>query len=173
MRASLLLLVGLSACGPRPGTVQARWQGPQGPVAFEAKGQGAWCPETRTILVDATKGDDAVGVLWRYAEGGPATGTLELGLPPDTTPMQTPGTAALRYLHLDEVRGYRSISGTVTITGADTTALTGTLTAKMQRVGEVDSTELAMEFHAIPLVRDVTVCVAPPAPPADSATDSL
>ena len=169
MRASLLLLIGLAACGPRPGTVTARWVGSQGPVEFEAPGVGSWCPETRIVLIDATKGDDAVGVLWRYEGEAPATGTLALGLPPDSTPTQTPATAALRYLHLDEVRGYRSITGSVALTAADTVAVTGTLTARMQRVGEVDSTELEMTFHAIPLVRDVTACVAPPAPAADSA----
>jgi hypothetical protein len=170
MRSSLFLLALVAACGPRPGTVQARWQGSQGEIEVRVEGQGSWCPETRTVLIDATQGDDAVGVFWRYPAGGLGPGEVELGLPPDSTGEPAPGSAALRYVHLDETRGYRSVSGTLTLSAADTTAVTGTLAAKMQRVGEADSTDLAMEFHAVPLFRDPTVCVAPPAPRADSST---
>src|SRR6478736_6349898 len=176
MRASVLLLAAVAACGPRPGTVQARWQGATGPGTLDVVGKGTWCPDTRTVLVDATEEDEAVGVFWRYPATGMVAGTLDLGLPTDSTPEQAPGSAALRYVHLDEVRGFRSLSGTMTLTAADSTHVTGTLTARMQRVGEADTTGLEMEFHAIPLVRDVTICVAPPAPPtsrADSTTDSL
>jgi hypothetical protein len=173
MRASVLLLAALAACGPRPGTVQARWETPQGEVKVDVRGKAGWCPETRTILVDATQQDDAVGVFWRYTGGGPVPGALELGPPPDSTGEGAPANAALRYVHLDEIRGYRSLSGTLTLGAADSSAVSGTLTARMQRVGEADTTPLAMEFHAVPLVRDATVCVAPPAPPADSTTDSL
>lgn len=173
MRASVLLLAAVAACGPRPGTVQARWQKATEPGQLDVAGIGAWCPETRTIMVDATDGDDAVGVVWRYPATGLAAGTFALGLPTDSTADAAPGSAALRYVHLDEVRGFRSLTGTLTLTAADSTHVTGTLTAQMQRVGEVDTTGLEMEFHAIPLARDVTVCVAPPPSRADSTTDSL
>ena len=178
MRASVLLLAAVAACGPRPGSVQARWQGATGPGALDVGGTGVWCPETQTVLVDATEGDDAVAVFWRYPATGLVAGTVDLGLPTDSTEERAPGSAALRYVHLDEVRGYRSLSGTLTLTTADTAFVTGTLTARMQRVGEADSTGLEMEFHAIPLVRDPTICVAPPPvptpsePQADRTTDS-
>jgi hypothetical protein len=173
MRASVLLLAAVAACGPRSGSVQARWEGSTGPIELDVAGVGVWCPETRTVLVDATEGDDAVAIFWRYPENGLAAGTVDLGLPTDSTVERAPGSAALRYVHLDEVRGFRSLSGTLTLTAADTTTVTGTVTARMQRVGETDSTGLEMEFHAIRLVRDVTVCVAPPGARADSTTDSL
>ena len=160
MRAHLLFVLALTACGVRPGEVRAHWQGATGPSTMRAVGSAGWCPETRTIVIEATEGDDAVGVVWRYREGGPEVGSVELSPPSDSA--LSSAAAALRYVHLDEVRGYRSVIGTLSITAADTVAVSGTLRGPMSRVGGVDSTTLDMTFHAVPLTRDATVCVAPP-----------
>jgi hypothetical protein len=163
MRVHLLLLGGLAACHPGRGTVDARWLDQAEPLKIVTEGRAGWCPSSGMILVEATEEDRAAAVHWHFDSLGPSSHKLEVPTVPDST--VTGASAVLRYVHLDEVRGYRSLSGELTVESIDSSAVTGRLTAVLQRIGEADSTSLEMSFDRVPLVVDSTLCVAPKAAP--------
>ena len=157
MRMLLCSLVGvLAACGPYAGNAKARWVGTAVDVSLAAPARGGWCPVSRTVLVDAAAGDRATGFKWRFDSLKP--GTYPIGLPGAADSLGSGASAAARYIQLDEIRGYRSINGTMTVTAVDTTKISATVSATLQRVGDPDSIHLTATFHAVPLQRDSTLC---------------
>jgi hypothetical protein len=166
MRAHLLVLGAVTACGLGKGGVDAAWQVAGERHEVTTEGRSGWCPAASMILVEGTEGDRAVGVHWHYDSLVPATWQLE---PPTVADSVVTGaSAAVRYVHLDEVRGYRSLSGELTVTAIDSSTVSGRVTAVLQRVGEPDSTALTMTFDRVPLVVDSTLC-----PPPRLASDTL
>lgn len=165
MRAHLLLLGALAACGPGRGMVNAQWQVGEEQVDFAAPGRAGWCPASGMILVDATESDRAVGVHWHFDSLAPASWALETPTHPDST--VTGASAVMRYVHLDEVRGYQSLSGELTVESIDSQAVSGHLSTTLHHAGESDSTIMTMTFTRVPLVADTTLCVTP-TPAADS-----
>jgi hypothetical protein len=163
MRAHLLVLGALAACGGGRGMVDARWQVGDDDVEVSTEGKGGWCPSTSVILIEGIEGDRAVGVHWHYDSLAPGSFELEPPAGPDSA--VTGASVGARYVHLDEVRGFRSLSGRLTVRAIDSSAVSGSLTAMLQRVGETDSTTLTMTFDRVPLVLDATLCVAPKAVP--------
>jgi hypothetical protein len=169
MRAHFLLLGALTACTPEEGKVTALWQVGGEEIEVAGAGEGKWCPASGRILVDATEGDRAVGVLWHFDSLVPAS--YPLGAPTGTDSGVTGASAAARYVHLDEVRGYRSLSGQLTVKGIDSTRVSGEVTALLQRIGEPDSINMTMIFKGIRLAVDSTVCGIPtPAPDTQSTS---
>lgn len=157
MRMLLCLLVGvLAACGPNAGNAKAHWVGMAVDVSLAAPARGGWCPNSRTVLVEAVSGDRAAGFKWRFDSLRP--GSYPVGLPATGDSLGSGVSAAARYIQLDEIRGYRSINGTMTVTAVDTTRISATVSATLQRVGEPDSVHLTATFHAVPLQRDTTLC---------------
>lgn len=157
MRMLLFSLVGaLAACGPRAGHVKAHWTGTTVDVSLAASARGGWCPARRAVLVDAIADDRATGFSWRYDSLKP--GAYPVGLPASSDSAGSGVSIAARYIQLDEVRGYRSINGTLTVTAVDTTMISARVAATLQRVGEPDSIHYTATFHAVPLQRDSTLC---------------
>lgn len=171
MRAYLLLVGALAACGTGRGKVHAEWQVAGEEKEFSTEGEGAWCASSGRAFVAGLEGDRAVGVHWHFDSLVPATFELEPPTSPDST--VTGASAAARYVYLDEVRGYRSLSGQLAVTKIDSATVSGRLNAIMQQLGQPDSMTLTMTFDRIALVADTTLCVAPK-PATDSlATDTL
>ena len=163
MRAHLLVLGAVTACGLGKGSVDAEWQVAGERHEVTTEGAAGWCAASGMILVEGTEGDRAVGVHWHYDSLAPAVHQLE---PPTSADSAVTGaSAAIRYVHLDEVRGYRSLAGELTVRAIDSATVSGSVTAVMHRVGESDTTVLAMTFDRVPLVADSTLCVAPKAAP--------
>ncbi len=157
MRMLLFSLVGaLTACGPGAGNGRAHWVGTLVDVSLTAPARGGWCPISRTVLVEANAGDRATGFSWRYDSLSP--GVYPVGLPATADSARSGASVAARYIQLDEVRGYRSIVGTLTVTAVDTTAISARVAATLQRVGEPDSIHYTATFHAVALQRDSTLC---------------
>ena len=157
MRMLLFSLVGaLTACGPGAGNAKAHWLGTAVDVSMTAPARGSWCPVSRTVLVEATAGDRATGVSWRFDSLRP--GVYPVGLPATADSAGSGASVAARYIQLDEVRGYRSINGTLTVTSIDTTSISAKVAATLQRVGEPDSIHYTATFHAVRLQRDSTLC---------------
>lgn len=163
MRLHLLLLGGVAACSSGRGMVDARWLDQAEHLEIVTEGRAGWCPSSRMILVEATDEDRAAAVHWHFDSLGPSSYRLEVPTVPDS--VVTGASAVLRYVHLDEVRGYRSLSGELTVESPDSSAVSGRVTAVLQRTGESDSTTLEMSFDRVPLVVDSTLCVAPKAVP--------
>lgn len=150
--------------------VDAQWQVADEHVAVVAEGRAGWCPGSGMVLVDAVDGDRTAGVHWHFDSLAPATYRLEMPTVPEST--VTGASAVVRYVHLDEIRGYRSLSGVLKVERIDSSKVTGEVTSVLQLSGGSDSTALTMTFDRIPLVIDSTLCVAPkPAP--DTLADTL
>ena len=157
MRMLLFTLIGaLGACGPGTGKGEAHWVGTGVDISFAAPAHGGWCASTRTVLVEAIDRDRATGFSWRYDSLRP--GVYPVGLPSTADSTGSGAAIAARYLQLDEIRGYRSIAGTVTVTEVDTTTISAKVAATLQRVGEQDSVHFTATFHAVELRRDSTLC---------------
>ncbi len=157
MRMLLFSLIGaLAACGPGAGNGKAHWVGTAVDVSLAAPARGGWCPTNRTVLVEATAGDRATGFSWRFDSLSP--GVYPVGLPATADPAGSGASVAARYIELDEVRGYRSINGTLTVTAVDTTTISARVAATLQRVGAPDSVHYTATFHAVVLQRDSTLC---------------
>ena len=163
MRSYWLVLGALAACSGGRGVVDARWQVTGEELEIDAPGKGGWCPSYSLILIEATDGDRAVGVRWHYDSLAP--GAWDLEPPTDLDSVVTGASAAVRYVHLDEVRGYRSLSGRLTVRAVDSSTVSGDVTAVLQRIGDADTATLTMTFDRIPLALDATLCVPPRAAP--------
>jgi hypothetical protein len=157
MRMLLLMLVGaLAACGPRAGIGEAHWVGPGVDVALKGKAKGGWCPNSRMVLVEVIDRDRAAGFSWQFDSLRP--GVYPVVLPAEVDSARSGIAVVARYIQLDEVRGYRSLIGTVTVTAVDTLQLTARVAATLQRVGNPDSVRFTAAFRAVPLARDTTLC---------------
>lgn len=157
MRTLLFLSVlGLVACGSKAGSGHARWTGPNVDITVEGKALGGWCAESGMVLVEVSEGDRIAGLAWRadplVADSAP------LNLPNDADTVGTHASTAARYIYLDEVRGYRGITGVARITSADTLAFSATVDGRMQRLGEEDTVHFTATFDRVPLTRDLTLC---------------
>lgn len=159
-RLAFVPLLILFGCGRGRGTVAADWRTLEGPQHFSVEGAAAWCPGRGPILVGGVDGERVAGVVWRT--GTPAAGTYALGLPPlpeDTTPPPA-ASVAFRYIQLDEVRGYQSVSGSLAVTDTAEGRLSGRVDALLQRIGESDTLTMRMEFRGVRLTVDSTLCPA-------------
>jgi hypothetical protein len=157
MRMLLCTLVGaLAACGPRVGNGEAHWVGPGVDIALKGKATGGWCPNSRTILVEAIDKDRSAGFAWQFDSLRP--GVYSVALPAAVDSIRSGISVAARYIQLDEVRGYRGVIGTVTVTAVDTMAISARVAATLQRVGNPDSVHFTATFHAVALARDSTLC---------------
>ena len=157
MRMILCALAGLLAgCGPYAGNAKAHWTGAAVDVALAAPAEGGWCPNSRTVLVDAIDGDRATGFKWQFDSLRP--GTYPVGLPTTSDSLGSGISVAARYIQLDEVRGYRSTNGTMTVTAVDTQTNSAKVPATLQRVGDPDSIHYTATFHRVALQRDTTLC---------------
>jgi hypothetical protein len=154
--ASLSLSAGLAACGSKAGTGTARWEGPGVEVAVEGKALGGWCPASGAVLLEVSDGDRVAGLSWR-ADTLVADSSV-INLPNDADTAGTYASAAARYVYLDEVRGYRGVTGMARVTSADTLAFSATVEARLQRVGEQDTVHFIATFDRVPLSRDETLC---------------
>ena len=163
MRAHLLVLGALAACHPGRGTVDARWLDGADHLDIVAEGRAGWCPASGTIMVEGTDEDRAAAVRWHDDSLKSRSWQLEVPTVPDSA--VTGASAVLRYVHLDEVRGYRSLSGELTVASIDSASVTGRFSALLQRIGEADSVRLTMSFDRVPLMVDSTLCVVAPPPP--------
>ena len=157
MRTLLFLpLLGLAACGSQAESGRARWTGQGVDVEVSGEAQGGWCPESGTVLVEVSADDRIAGLSWRADPLVPDSAPLNL--PNDADTSRTRASAAARYLYLDEVRGYRAVTGTARVTSADTAAFSATVEGRLQRVGDQDTVHFIATFDRVPLVRDVTLC---------------
>lgn len=157
MRALLLLpVLGLAACGPTPGAANARWTGPGVDVAVTGVAKGGWCPASGVVLLEVRDGDRIAGLRWRADSLVADSSVINLPGPADT--IGTFVAVAARYLYLDEVRGYRGVTGWARITSADTLALSASVDGRLQRVGEQDTVHFIAHFDRVPLTRDETLC---------------
>lgn len=150
------LLTLLAGCGLRGGRGSAHWGVDSSAGTLSAPAAGGWCAETRTILVQAAEGDRVVGFVWRYDSLRPDSALLTV--PPPADSQVAGSSAALRFMKNGELRGFRSVGGTLNVTKVDATTIDARLEAKLQRVGRTDSTELTADFRRVPLVRDTTLC---------------
>src|SRR5437868_9302180 len=138
MRMLLFTLVGaLAACGPRAGDGEAHWVGPGVDISLKGKATGGWCPVSRTVLVEVIDQDRAAGLSWQFDSLRP--GVYPVVLPAEADSVRSGIAVVARYIQLDEVRGYRSLIGTVTVTAVDTMKITARIAATLQRVGNPDS----------------------------------
>ncbi|HEX7918874.1 MAG TPA: hypothetical protein VF454_05680 [Gemmatimonadales bacterium] len=157
MRTLLLLPVfGLLACGSQAGSGHARWTGLGVDVSVTGKGRGGWCAESGMVLLEVSEGDKIAGLSWRAAPLVADSAVLDL--PSDTDTVGTHAAAAARYIYLDEVRGYRAITGMAHVTSADTLAFSATVEGRLQRLGEEDTVHFTATFDRVPLTRDLTLC---------------
>lgn len=157
MRTLLFLPVLVAAaCGPPPGTATARWVGPGVDQEVTGKALGGWCPPSGTVLLEVQDGDRIAGLSWRAESLVVDSSVINLPSPADST--GTYASVAARYVYLDEVRGYRGVTGTARVTSADTLAFSATVDARLQRVGEADTVHFIATFDRVPLTRDVTLC---------------
>lgn len=154
--ASLALSAGIAACGAKAGTATARWTG--GGVDEEVSGVavGGWCPSDGTVLLEVQEEDRIAGLSWRADTLRPDSAVINL--PSDSLIPGNYASTAARYVHLDEVRGYRGVTGMARVTSADTLAFSATVDARLQRVGEQDTVHFIATFDRVPLLRDVTLC---------------
>lgn len=153
---SIIFVGVLAACGPKAGMGSARWTGTGVDEQVAGKAVGGWCPATGAVLVEVSDEDRVAGLSWR---GMPLVAdSAPLDLPNDADSIGTRASAAARYVYLDEVRGYRAVTGMAQVTSADTLAFTATVEGRMQRVGEQDTVHFTATFDRVPLVRDVTLC---------------
>ena len=157
MRKLLFLLTGsllASGCGTAQGT--ARWTGPGVDERVAGKAVGGWCPASGEVLLEVSEEDRIAGLSWR---GSPLVAdSAPLNVPNDADTIGTRASAAARYVYLDEVRGYRSVTGVARVTSADTLAFSATVEGRLQRVGEQDTVHFIATFDRVPLVRDETLC---------------
>jgi hypothetical protein len=107
-------------------------------------------------MVEAAEDDRVVGVVWRY--DSLVAGTFPIATPAAPESVSTGAAVAARYVHLDEVRGYRAVSGAWRVTKVDSTTLSGTVDGTLQRVGEADTVHFTASFERVPLTRDTTIC---------------
>jgi hypothetical protein len=108
------------------------------------------------VLLEVSEEDRIAGLRWR---GSPLVAdSAPLNLPNDADSAGTRASAAARYSYLDEVRGYRSVTGTARVTSADTLAFSATVEGRLQRVGEDDTVHFIATFERVPLSRDQTLC---------------
>lgn len=157
MRTLLLLpVLGLAACGATPGAATARWTGMGVDVAVDGAAQGGWCPASGVVLLEVREGDKIAGLRWR-ADSLVADSSV-INLPSIADTAGTYASVAARYNYLDEVRGYRGVTGLVRVTSADTLAFSATVDGRLQRVGEQDTVHFTATFDRIPLTRDETLC---------------
>lgn len=151
-----LPVLGLAACGSMAGTGDARWTGEGVDVAVAGKALGGWCPTSGVVLLEVSDGDRIAGLSWRADPL--VTDSAVLNLPNDADTLVTHASAAARYLQLDEIRGYRSVTGMARVTSADTLAFSATVDGRLQRVGETDTVHFIATFDRVPLTRDLTLC---------------
>ena len=157
MRMLLLPLLGaVTACGPRPGMATARWVGSEIDITVSGEARGGWCPEARAVLLDVLADDRVAGVAWHYDSLVPGTYPVVPPTPSDSA--AAGGAVAARYVYLDEVRGYQGLSGTLKVTAVDSAAISVTVEATLQRVGQTDTVRFTALYHRIPLTRDATLC---------------
>jgi hypothetical protein len=157
MRILVLMAVAiLAGCTSRGGRGEARWTAPTGSIHLAAAASGAWCPESRTLLVQASEADRVLGFAWHYDTLRPDSFSLAPPAPVDSPAV--PATAGLRYVDQAEIMGYQSVSGYLRVSRVDTSTISAHLDAMMLRVGRTDSTRLTADFRRVPLVRDTTLC---------------
>ena len=157
MRMLLLTVVAaLAACGNGPGTGTAQWTGVGVDETVHGKAQAGWCAESRTVLLEVSAEDRVAGASWRFDSLAPGEFPLAPPVPADSA--RVAAAAAARYVHLDEVRGYRALTGTLRVTAVDSTEISATVEGLLQRVGEIDTLQFTARFHRVPLSRDETLC---------------
>lgn len=155
MRMLVLALVAtIVACAPRSGRAEARWTVNGVEVEVAGTPRGGWCPSTKTILLEVTEDERVAGLAWRYDSLVP--GEVVVTPPPDSFALGA--WFAVRYVQLDEVRGYRSLAGTMQVTSVDTLRITARVTATLQRVGEEDTVHVTARFDRVPLTLDPSLC---------------
>ena len=152
----LSLLMAVSACGPGAGNAMAHWSGAGVDVSLAGPARGGWCPASRTVLLDLTEDDRVAGLVWHYDSLVP--GRDSVGPPGSPDSVIGGASVAARYLSLDEVRGYRSLSGMLQVIAVDSTQISAKVDASLQRVGAVDTVHFTAEFYRIPLTQDTTLC---------------
>ena len=152
----LLPVLGLLACGSQAGAGHARWTGPGVDIAVTGRALGGRCAESGMVLLEVAEGDRIAGLSWR-ADPLVADSAV-LDLPDDLDTVGTHAAAAARYVYLDEVRGYRAVTGMAHITSADTLAFSATVEGRLQRLGEEDTVHFIATFDRVPLTRDLTLC---------------
>ncbi|HWA40605.1 MAG TPA: hypothetical protein VG712_03280 [Gemmatimonadales bacterium] len=157
MRKLCFLLSGsLLAVGCARGQGTAHWTGPGVDERVAGAATGGWCPASGEVLLEVSEEDRIAGLSWR---GSPLVAdSAPLNLPNDADSVGTRASAAARYVYLDEVRGYRSVTGVARITSADTLAFSATVEGRLQRVGEQDTVHFIATFDRVPLTRDETLC---------------
>jgi hypothetical protein len=157
----LPLVAALAACGNAPGTATAQWVGIGAGSNVDEQVTGparaGWCAESGTVLLEVQVEDRVAGALWRFDTLAPGSFPIALAVASDT--VRPSAAIAARYLYLDEVRGYRGLSGTLQITVVDSTEISATAAALVQRVGETDTLRFTATFNQLPLVRDETLCM--------------
>lgn len=146
----------MAGCTSRGGRAEASWTAPDGPLHLTAAASGAWCPESRTLLVQSTDADRVLGFAWHFDSLRPDSFPLAPPAPIDSPVVSA--SAGLRYVDQADVMGYRSVSGYLRISRVDTSMITAHLDAMMLRMGRTDSTRLTADFRRVPLVRDTTLC---------------
>ncbi|HVX87659.1 MAG TPA: hypothetical protein VG940_01940 [Gemmatimonadales bacterium] len=157
MRKLLFILSGsflVAGCTTGRGT--AHWTGPGVDERVSGTAMAGWCPASGTVLLEVSEEDRIAGLSWR---GSPLVAdSAPLNLPNDADTAGTRASAAARYVYLDEVRGYRSVTGMARVTSADTLAFSATVEGRLQRVGEQDTVHFIATFDRVPLTRDQTLC---------------
>jgi len=152
----LLPVLALAGCGSKAGTGHARWTGLGVDVEVAGKALGGWCAESGMVLLEVSQGDRIAGLSWRADTL--VADSAALNLPNDADTVGTHAAAAARYIYLDEVRGYRGITGVARITSADTLAFSASVDGRLQRLGEEDTVHFTATFDRVPLTRDLTLC---------------
>lgn len=150
------LLAALAACRGGPGRVDAEWGPTDSVPALRGVAEAGWCAERQLVLVQTTDQDRAVGFTWHFDSLRPDS--VAVAAPTADDSLVPYASAALREIRNQEVRGYRSVSGTLRITAVDSGRISARLRAVMQRIGRPDTTTLTAEFRAVPMRRDTTLC---------------
>lgn len=150
------LLVMLMACSGRAGRVEVRWGPADSAQQFRGDASAAWCAERRLVLLQATDADRAVGLTWHF--DSLVRDSVAVAAPTADDSLVPYASAALREIRNQEMRGYRSVSGTLWITAIDSTRISARLHAVLQRIGRPDTTTLTADFRAVPMQRDTTLC---------------
>jgi hypothetical protein len=140
-----------SRAGPAAGELYVEWRGSaQG--TFVAPASAELCPETGLVQLYAVRGDTGVGVLVLLVDSTRvevlSLAVISGGGSNEVRPSSRLG---LRFFDAHGVRAFEGASGTLDITAILDSALTGTLTARLQSLNTPDTLQVVGRFRDLPL----------------------
>lgn len=168
--AGLLVAMACSSGREAPsagGRLEVQWVGADtGKLAAPAVGE--WCDSLRMLEVRATHGDTGIALVL-YPADTVAPGEYPLVVPERADSVRPAAAAAVRWFAETSIRGFRSDSGTLTITTVSPGA--GRFSGSLRSATEGSRLTVSGSFQGLTVTPAHPDCAGVPPEPEDTAAD--